>query len=244
VRVKEKSNHYLSNEKKFTRTLKQRKAPNQKSFRDNSQTGSDEDSSQAPVTVRPKFPEHSQFAPNLEVQNQEGMVKKYNREILENLIKKKVSKSVKSKVTNFHKTFLSLTSPAEVPKIKERESHKYHGHINNPIKTDNLMAAQNRSAIIAEGLLYDGKFVDNVNIMKDKIVRNYVKNYKVIGDCFAKVSNPIGDSVVIENLRHENQSRQQNFMGVKTKMDYADFKSIKVFRKVLVECGKVAQMKN
>lgn len=109
---------------------------------------------------------------------------------------------------------------------------------------ETLMAAQNRTAIMAEGLLYDGKFVESVNTMKDKIVRNYVKNYKVIGECFAKVSNPIGDSVIIENLRYENQNRKQNYMGVKTKMDYADFKSIKTFRKVLVECAKVAKMKN
>jgi hypothetical protein len=172
------------------------------------------------------------------------MVKKYNREILENLINRKVSKSVKSKLSNFHKTFLSLTSPAEIPKIKERESHQHHRHIKNPMTRESLMAAQNRTAIMAEGLLYDGKFVESVNTMKDKIVRNYVKNYKVIGECFAKVSNPIGDSVIIENLRYENQSRKQNFMGVKTKMDYADFKSIKTFRKVLVECAKVAKMKN
>jgi hypothetical protein len=168
----------------------------------------------------------------------------YNREILENLINRKVSKSVKSKLSNFHKTFLSLTSPAEIPKIKERESHQHHQHIKNPMTRETLMAAQNRTAIMAEGLLYDGKFVESVNTMKDKIVRNYVKNYKVIGECFAKVSNPIGDSVIIENLRYENQSRKQNFMGVKTKMDYADFKSIKTFRKVLVECAKVAKMKN
>jgi hypothetical protein len=172
------------------------------------------------------------------------MVKMYNREILENLINRKVSKSVKSKLSNFHKTFLSLTSPAEIPKIKERESHQHHRHIQNPMTRETLMAAQNRTAIMAEGLLYNGKFVESVNTMKDKIVRNYVKNYKVIGECFAKVSNPIGDSVIIENLRYENQSRKQNFMGVKTKMDYADFKSIKTFRKVLVECAKVAKMKN